>query len=193
MTYLNKPGLCNRDYPVEQVLHTEKTPSLHFIVLPDPKIAASLAHSDEEDKNKPSVFSILFILILIGILYKFIPYIQNKKAEKRVVYMQSEEGRFKTLLDSCQDSDMATLYHDLYSWMEVVDPKLSRVGFRGMSEVQPSFSVPLRELEEVLAVPERSFDKTGFMYELKKFRELLLGQQQAREEGLPQNINPVIS
>lgn len=175
--------------PAEQVLHTEKTASLHFIVLPAPKSDASLTPSEEE---KPSALSILFILILIGILYKLIPYIQKKKAEKRVAYIESEEGRFKTLLDSCQGSDAAALYHDFYYWLEVADPKLSRVGFRGISEVQPSFSKALSQLEEVLAVPELSFDKTGFINELTKFREVLLKQQQVREQSLPQNINPIL-
>ncbi|WP_415408021.1 hypothetical protein ACLHDG_05680 [Sulfurovum sp. CS9] len=175
--------------PAEQVLHTEKTPSLHFIVLPNPKSAASLTPSEEE---KPSALSILLILILIGVLYKLIPYIQKKKAEKKVAYMQSEEGRFKTLLDSCQDSDMTTLYHDFYSWLEVADPKLSRVGFRGITEVQPSFRDALHELEEVLVDPQQTFDKKNFINELTKFREVLLKQQQVRQEGLPENINPIL-
>lgn len=177
--------------PEAQVLHKEKTASLHFIVLPAPKSDASLTPSAEEE-DKLSALSILLILILIGVLYKLIPYIQKKKAEEKLAYMQSEEGRFKTLLDSCQDSDIATLYHDFYSWLEVADPKLSRVGFRGISEVQPSFSKALSALEEVLADPQRSFDKTGFINELEKFRALLLEQQQVREQGLPQNINPIL-
>lgn len=178
--------------PTEKVLHTEKTPELHFIVLPDPESAASLTPSEEGKEDEPSALSILLILILIGVLYKFIPYIQKKKAEKKLAYMQSEEGRFKTLLDSCQGSDMATLYHDLYVWLEVADPKLSRVGFRGISELQPSFSKALSQLEEVLAVPEQSFDKTDFVNELTKFREMLHNQQQVSEQGLPQNINPLL-
>ncbi len=56
-----------------------------------------------------------------------------------------------------------------------------------------SFSDPLRELEEVLAVPEQAFDKIGFTDELKKLRKLLLKQQQVREQGLPQNINPMMA
>ena len=175
--------------PAEQVLHTEKTASLNFIVLPNLKSAASLTPSEEE---KPSALSILLILIVIGVLYKLIPTIQKKKAEKKVAYMQSEEGRFKTLLDSCQDGDMVTLYHDFYSWLEVADINLSRVGFRGICEVQPSFCDPLRELEEVLVVPKLSFDKGGFINELTKFREVLLKQQQIRQDRLPQNINPIL-
>ena len=175
--------------PVKQVLHREKTASLHLIVLPAHKTDASLTPSEEE---KPSALNILLILILIGILYKLISYIQKKKAEKRVAYMQSEEGRFKTLLDSCQGSDAAALYQDFYYWLEVADPKLSRVGFRGISELQTSFSKALSQLEEVLVVPERSFDKIGFINELTKFREVLLKQQQVRRESLPQNINPVL-
>jgi hypothetical protein len=177
--------------PAEEVLHMEKTPSLHFIVLPNPKSAASLTPSEEEEEDKPSVLSILLILILIGVLYKLIPYIQKKKVEKKVAYMQSEEGRFKTLLDSCQRSDVATLYHDFYYWLEVADPKFARVGFRGISKVQPSFSKALSELELVLAVPEQVFDKAGFINELKKFRERLMKEKQDREQRLPEGINPI--
>jgi hypothetical protein len=169
--------------PVKQVLHKEKTASLHFIVLPNPKSAASLTPSEEEEEDKPSALSILLILIVIGVLYKLIPYIQNS---------QSEEGRFKTLLDSCLESDIATLYHDFYSWLEVADPKLSRVGFRGITEVQPSLRDALRELEEVLVDPQQTFDKKNFINELTKFREVLLKQQQVRQQGLPENINPIL-
>ena len=178
--------------PEAQVLHKEKIASLHFIVLPAPKSDTSLTPLEDEKEDKPSALSILFILILIGVLYKFIPYIQKKKAEKKLTYMQSEEGRFKRVLDTCEGSDVATLYHDFYYWLEVADPKLSRVGFRGICEVQPSFCDPLRELEEPLVDPQRSFDKTDFINELTKFREVLLKQQQVRQESLPQNINPIL-
>ena len=130
------------------------------------------------------------ILILIAVLYKLIPTIKKKKEEKRLAYMQSEEGRFKGLLDACQGSDARALYHDLYHWLEVASPKLSRLGFRGMGEVQPSFSASLRELEAVLSVPQQSFDKIRFTVELKKFRDMLLKEQQHAKQGLPEKINP---
>ncbi len=88
---------------------------------------------------------------------------------------------------------MVTLYHDFYSWLEVADINLSRVGFRSIREVQPSFSKALSQLEEVLADPQRSFDKTSFINELTKFREVLLKRQQVREHGLPEKINPMTS
>lgn len=178
--------------PTEKVLHTEKTPDLHLIVLPNPESSASLTPSEEGKEDKPGALNILFILILIAVLYKLIPYIQKKKAEKKITYIQSEEGRFKTLLDSCEGSDIAALYRDLYTWLEVADPKLSRVGFRGINEVQPSFAKALSELEEVLVYPQRSFNKTDFMNELTKFRELLLERNQVKEQGLDQNINPTL-
>jgi len=177
--------------PADEVLHKEKTEALHFIVLAAPRSDASLTPSEEGKEDKPWVLNIFLILILIAVLYKFIPYIQKKKEEAKIVYMQSEEGRFKGLLDTCQGSDARTLYHDFYYWLEVASPKLSRLGFRGIGEVQPSFLVSLRELEEVVSVPEQTFDKIRFTKELKKFREILLKQQQNRQKGLPQNINPV--
>jgi len=179
--------------PVRQVLHKEKTASLHFIILPAPKSDTSLTPSEEEKEDKPSPLNILFIIILIGVLYKLIPYIQKKKTEKKLAYMHSEEGRFKRVLDICEGSDdRATLYHDLYDWLKVADPNLSRVGFKGICEVQLSFCDALRELEEVLVDPQRSFDKKNFINELTKFREVLLKQQQVRQESLPQNINPIL-
>ncbi len=179
--------------PVKQVLHKEKTASLHLIVLPAPKSDASLTPSEEEKEDKPSPLNILFIIILIGVLYKLIPTIQKKKTEKKLAYMLSEEGRFKRVLDSCEGSDeRVKLYNDLYDWLKVADPNLSRVGFRGICELQPSFCDALRELEEVLVDPQQSFDKKNFINELKKFREVLLKQQQVRQESLPQNINPIL-
>jgi hypothetical protein len=173
--------------PVKQVLHKEKTASLHFIVLPTPKSDASLTPSQAE---KPSVLSILLIFILIGVLYKLIPTIQKKKAEKKVAYMQSEEGCFKRLLHTCQGDDMAKLYNDLYYWLDVADPKLSRIGFSGIIEVQPSFSASLQELDAVLAMPEQEFNKEKFSIELKKLRETLLQHKKNKQQGLPLNINP---
>ncbi len=67
---------------------------------------------------------------------------------------------------------------------------LSRDGFRSISEIQPSFSKTLSELEEVLVDPQRSFDKTSFINELTKFREVLLKQNRHKAQGLPLNINP---
>ncbi|MEA3434195.1 MAG: hypothetical protein U9R13_06395, partial [Campylobacterota bacterium] len=48
--------------PVKQVLHKEKTASLHFIVLPAPKSATSLTPSEAEKQEKPSALSILLLL-----------------------------------------------------------------------------------------------------------------------------------
>ena len=174
----------------EKTLHTEKTAALHFIVLPAPQSNASLAPSGE-DKDKPSVLSLLVILILIAVLYKLIPTIQKKKAEKKLAYSQSEEGRFKTLLHTCQGNDTAKLYHDFYYWLDVADPTLSRVGFSGIIEVQPSFSASLQELDTILAMPEQEFNKEKFSIELKKLRETLLQHKKNKQQGLPSNINPV--
>ena len=176
--------------PLNEVLHKEKTEALHFIILAAPRSDASLTPSEEGKEELPWALNLFLILMLIAVLYKFIPIIQKKKEEAKIVYMQSEEGRFRSLLYACQGSDARTLYHDLYYWLEVASPKLSRLGFRGIEEAQPSFSGSLGELEAVLSVQEQSFDKIRFTAELKKFREMLLKEQQQAKQGLPDKINP---
>lgn len=177
--------------PANEVLHKEKTEALHFIVLAAPRSDASLTPSEEGEEELPWVLNLFLILILMAVLYKLIPTIQKKKEKAKMVYMQSEEGRFKGLLDACQGSDVNALYHAFYHWLEVASPKLSRLGFRGIEEVQPSFSVSLREFEAALSVPQQSFDKIRFTAELKKFRELLLQEQEHAKQGLPDTINPL--
>jgi len=175
--------------PETQVLHKEKTIALHFTVLADPNAAASLS-SLEDGEEKPWVLNLVLILTLIAVLSKLIPYIKKNKIEKRVAYKQSEEGKFKRLLTTSKGDDMSKLYRDFYTWLEVIDPKLSRGGFRGIVEVQPSFSTVLEELETALVEPEKVVDKKNFSHELIKLREALLKESQFKEQGLSKEINP---
>ncbi len=110
------------------------------------------------------------------------------------MYEASEKGKFHNLVKSLDTKEYSIIYSNLYKWLAVVspDPEFSRAGFKNMSEVQPSFSNALAQLEEVLIDPQRSFDKTAFVNELEKFREVLLKQQQVRAQSLPQSINPLL-
>ena len=172
------------------MLHKEKTIALHFTVLADPKAAVALTSLEDKKEDNPWVLNIVFIFILITALYKLIPYIQKKNVEKKVATMQSEEGKFRRLLATSKGDDMAQLYSDFYTWMEVADPKLSRAGFRGIVEVQPSFLTVLEDLETALVEPKKIFDNKQFGHELMKLRKMLLQQGRDRQQGLPQNINP---
>ena len=176
--------------PVKQVLHTEETGEWHFMILPNPKSALDRTVSDEDKQIKLWILMILLVILSMGILYKMIPYIKRKRADKKRLYIKSEEGRFKALLESCQSANMATLYHALYYWLEVADPKLSKAGFKGISKVQPSLHGPLLEVEKGLVDPQQIFDKTHFIKEVKIFRQVLLKQEKIRHESLPKNINP---
>lgn len=178
--------------PVEKRLHRENTEKLDFTILPNPKLDTSLSTSSlEEKKNNVFIYSILFSLLFVIIIYILYPYLMRWRKEKKNIYIQSEEGRFEALLDTCEGKDMAKLYDHFYYWLEVADPKLLRTGFRGISEVQSSFSDSLRELEEALVSSEKTFDKMHFRSELKKLREALLKQQRVSHSSLPENINPL--
>jgi len=168
-------------------VQVEKIPEIVFEIIADPQI---VIEAKKAEQKCMLVYLVLFVVFLL-LFYRFsAPFLKKWLSQRKKMYEESEKGRFKTLLDSCQNSDTVKLYHDFYYWLEVADPKLSRVGFRGISELQPTFSKALLELEEELAVPERSFDKTGFINELEKLREVLIKQNKNKEQGLPSIINP---
>ena len=95
------------------------------------------------------------------------------------------------LLSTLKKDDAPGVYRDFYHWLSVASPELGRGGFSAIISEQPSFERSLHELDEVLAVPKQLFDKTGFTVELKKFREVLMKQNEKKEQGLPSDINPI--
>jgi len=166
----------------------EKIPEMTFEILPDPQIAID---AQREKEKKLLLYAVLSVLLLL-VGYKLLSPMYHRYTLKREeAYKKSEEGKFDVLLNSLNNDNAPGIYRDFYHWFEVASPKLSRLGFRGIGEVQPSFSESLRELEAVLSVPEQTFDKIRFTRELKKFREILLKDQQRAKQGLPNNINPL--
>jgi len=165
----------------------EKIPRMTFEILPDPQIAID---AQREKEKKLLLYAALSVfLLLLG--YKLLsPRYHRYKVKRQETYTQSEEGKFDLLLESLKDDDAPGIYRDFYQWLEVASPKLSRLGFRGIGEVQPSFSESLLEFEEVLSVPQQTFEKIRFTTELKKLREVLIQDQQRVKQGLPDHINP---
>ncbi|WP_373030859.1 hypothetical protein [Sulfurovum sp.] len=156
-----------------ETLHREKTQALH-----NPRSADSYTLSNEVKNDKPWGFVILFAFILHIALYIIYPYIKRWREKQELAYIQSEEGRFKSLLDACEEGDVNTLYDNFYFWLQVSSPKLSRLGFRGIEEVQPSFLKSLRELETLLSSQQKTFDTIAFISELKQLRKTLLKAQE---------------
>ena len=170
-------------------LHIEKTPAYSFEINPDPQIAIDA----KKARQKQILLYVVGVLALVVILFMlFASQVRHYLEVRKRRIEESEEGKFDVLLNSLGKGNVQEIYRDFYHWLEVASPKLSRLGFRGIEEVQRSFSVSLRELETVLVDPQRSFDKTDFINELEKFRGVLLKQQQVRQESLPQNINPIL-
>ena len=77
-----------------------------------------------------------------------------------------------------------------YIFIWLLPSSLSRAGFKGICEVQPSFSEMLHALETSLSVPQKSIDRTAFTLELQKLRKMLLKEQHVEVQGLPRTINP---
>ena len=158
-----------------------------FEILPDPQIAID---AQREKEKKLLLYAALSVLLLLAGYKLLSPMYHRYKLKREEAYKKSEEGKFDVLLNSLKHDNAPGVYRDFYHWLEVASPKLSRLGFRGIGEVQPSFSESLRELEAVLSVPEQTFNKRGFTTELKKLRETLLKEQQRTKQGLLDKINP---
>jgi len=177
--------------PKEEVLYKEVTEAYSFSVLPNPNMHVNEGSLEKKRPFVPWSFIIFFLLLLSWVFYKLYPSLKQRREERTIRYQQSEEGRYDRLMETMKDDNLSKLYQDFYCWLEVASPTLSRSGFRGIEEVQPTFGLALQELEAALVTTQQSFDKTDFINELTKFREVLREQQQVRVQGLPDNINPI--
>ncbi len=170
-----------------QKIHVEKIPSVTYEIFPDPQIAIDA----KKAQQKQRLFYIIVIVFLLLILYKiFASTVSAFLSKRKRVYELSEAGKFDAVLNSIKNDDSSGVYRDFYQWLTVASPKLSRLGFRGIEKIQPSFSASLRELEVALSVQQKAFDTTGFINEVKKLRTTLLKEQRNSKQVLPKNINP---
>ena len=174
---------------ITKKVQKETIAAMTFEIIADPQIAIDAKKSEQ----KRMLGYLVLLAVLLLLFYRFsAPSLKKWLLRRKKMYEENEKGKFNNLVKSIEIKEPSVIYSNFYKWLEVISPDLSSGGFRGISELQPSFSKALSQLEEVLVVPERSFDKIGFINELTKFREVLLTQQQVREQGLPQNINPVL-
>jgi len=168
-------------------VQVEKIPEMTFEILADPQIAIDAKKAQQKERL---IYLAVTSFLLIMFYIIFASKVRGYVFERKRVYALSEEGRFKTLLERCHDSNATKVYHTFYDWLEVADPKLFRKGFRGICEVHPALCIPLSGLEEAVVDSTWSSDKLNFIKELKKFRELLLLRQKDSVQGLIKNINP---
>jgi len=172
---------------VTKKVQVETIPEISLEIIPDPQIAIDAKKAQQKER----LIFIIITLFIFFILYKIFGIkIRVYMNERKRIYSLSEKGRFQTLLKCCHDSSVSNVYHALYAWLEVADPALSRAGFKGICEVQPSFSKMLHALEIALALPQKSIDRTAFIDELQKLRNMLLNEQHVEVEGLSRTINP---
>jgi len=169
----------------EEVLHNEKTQIYHFEVLPNPELTLDRGNEVMKSGSKSWKYILVALLLLLILLYNAYPYYEIWSSKRKLTYENSEEGRYKNLLAS---HDNRALYKNFYLWLEKSSPTLSKEGFRGIVAFQPSFKTSLGQLEEVLVSPEKSFDKTEFINEVKKLRTKLLLEQ--KQKGLLSSLNP---
>ena len=175
----------------EQRLHKEQIPTLHFTIIPQPKVKTQ--QEDTQSINSQKLLSyIAIILLLITLLYRAYPLLKKRQKRQKELYNQSEAGLFETLQKSCQDADAKQLYRDFYSWLESADTELYRLGFTGIGEAYPFMADSLTKLESALSDEERGFESSEFCREVQRFREELLRSREDEESGLMDGINPSI-
>ena len=173
---------------VSEKIQVERIPEISFEVLPDPQIAID----EKKAQQKQRFLYIFIVLIMLVMLYVlFASKVRNYLKERKRVYLISEAGKYAALVASIEKNDMRIIYQELYDWIMTIDPVLARSGFKGIAELQPSFSKSLLEFDALLSDTKQTFDKVTFINELKKLRERLLKEQKASKHSLPKNINPL--
>lgn len=172
---------------VTEKIEVETIPEISFEILPDPQIAIDA----KKAQQKQRLLYLTVTLILLLILYLlFASKVRDYLKERKRMYVLSESGKFSALLECIEKNDTRGIYKHLYDWLMSIAPEIARDGFKGIEEVQPSFSVPLHELEAILSDPEHTFDKTAFAHEVKKLRERLLTEEKRTQQALAEYINP---
>ncbi|MBL0708773.1 MAG: BatD family protein [Sulfurimonas sp.] len=165
----------------------ESIPAISFEIIEDPQIAID---AKREKEKKLLVYIVLSIIVLL-IIYKLTsPYIKKCLLHRKESYQKSEKSKFNNLVKSLKTQNYPEVYSNLYRWVSTLSPHLLESGFEGIIKIQPSSSQALSQLENILVKPEIDFDRSNFLYELKKFREVLLKQEESKKYSLEKNINP---
>lgn len=172
---------------VTEKTEVETIPEISFEILPDPQIAIDA----KKAQQKQRLLYLTVTLILLLILYVlFASKVRDYLKERKRMYVLSESGKFSALLECVEENDTRGIYKHLYDWLMSIAPAIARDGFKGIEEVQPSFSESLHELEAILSDPEHTFDKTAFTDEVEKLRKRLLTEEKRTQQTLAEYLNP---
>lgn len=164
-------------------LHKEHTPSYKFVILPLPK-KEPLVH--EEKSFTPFVIAGAALLVFLIVIYLSYPKLRAHKCERDRLYHESEEGRYKTLLNSQSNKE---LYRNFYIWLDSANIEVSRGGFKAVIDIQPSFKESLENVQKNLVDENIIFDKKTFLSELSILRKKII--QNKNKEALASTINPL--
>jgi hypothetical protein len=174
---------------VAKKVQVETLAEIFFEIIPDPQIEI-----DEKQAYQKRLWGYLVLIALIlFLLYKlFASLLKRYITKRKKLYEESEEGQFKALLDSIEKNDIPIIYKDLYSWLAVVSPEISKGGFREIKKVYPALYESLCAFENTLIDPHSHFDIIVFSNELKLFRKKLLKQyeNESKNGALVSYINP---
>ena len=169
-------------------IHTEKIPAISFVILPDPQIAIDAKAAEQK---KLMMYGLLALVVLSILYIIFVPKIRYYKEERKIRYKESEAGKFALLSTCVELNDAPCIYKYIYIWLASIAPEMTRNGFKGIEDVEPSFADALKSLDLALVNRNTEFDNVEFAEALKEFRNKLLVQKEEIKEGLPKTINPL--
>ena len=170
--------------PNEEHLYSEEREAYSIVIEANRDLIDVAIVEAESKSNWWLYISATFILLLIAVIW-CMPKLKIWQAERRKDFLQSEKGRYRSMIES---STPQTLYRNFYLWLEQIEPSLARGRFESVGTLQPSFIKSLEQLERALATQRRSFDKISFMQESARLRERLLLTQEL--DILAKDINP---
>jgi len=165
----------------------ESIPAIHFEIIPDPQIALD---AQAAKKKKWMMIAGVAVMGLLLLWYFLRPVLKRYRLQKKAAYEVSEEGRFKTLINTLKSGTLSESYTDFYAWSSELDPALTEGGFRGIGQMYPSFEKPLKDFENALTESANTFDVDAFIKALKAFREDLLSVKEEEQSPLVVQLNP---
>jgi hypothetical protein len=169
-----------------ETVNEEKVEAFSFEIKPDPQIAM-----DTQKARKQTLLmrTGVIVLILLLLYYLSSPYVKRYLHERQSAYLLSEKGRFERLLKSVEEGDMAKIYRDFYTWINVLHPEMKVNTFKDIYIQYPEFKENFLRFESTLVSPN-DLDKVKCTSTLESLRKIFSEAYGEVSYTLEKKLNP---
>jgi hypothetical protein len=164
----------------------EKVEAFSFEIKPDPQVALD---AQKAGKQTLLIRAGIIILILLLLYYLFSAYIKRYLDERQNAYLLSEKGRFERLFKSVEEGDIAKIYRDFYTWINVLHPEMKVNTFKDIYIQYPEFKENFLHFESTLVSPN-DLDKVKCSSTLESLRKVFSEAYGEAPYTLEKKLNP---